>query len=143
MVEGMVPEGPDGRGHRNFVKMLISAVMSFSVDSGMVSFLIKSSIVFRYEPNYCPKRRGGCQGWAFGHWTIRTAELGSDKIASARLLVGQTPQKRSDKLGQSDSFGQLGSLSDNSALLGHSDSSDNSDKAEPSFPRIKLTRFDQ
>ena len=83
------------------------------------------------------------QGWAFGHWTIRTAELGSDKIASARLLVGQTPQKRSDKLGQSDNFGQLGSLSDSSALLGHSDSSDNSDKAEPSFPTMKLTRFIQ
>ena len=91
---------------------------------------------------YTQKKTGHCaeQGWAFGHWTIRTAELGSDKIASARLLVGQTPQKRSDKLGQSDNFGQLGSLSDSSALLRHSD---NSDRAEPSFPTMKLTRFIQ
>jgi hypothetical protein len=77
------------------------------------------------------------QGWAFGHWTFGQPISAPDKIASARLLVGQTPQKPSDKLGQSDSFGQLGSLSDSSALLGHSDSSDNSDKAEPSFPTMK------
>jgi hypothetical protein len=45
MVKVMVPEGPDGRGHRKFIKMLISAVMNFSVDSGMITFLIKSSHV--------------------------------------------------------------------------------------------------
>ena len=64
------------------------------------------------------------QGWAFGHWTFGQPSSAPDKIASARLLVGQTPEKRSDKLGQSDSsaffrtaepiFGQL----DNSARLG-------------------------
>lgn len=34
LLEEMVPEGPDGRGNRNFIKMLVSSVMSFSVDSG-------------------------------------------------------------------------------------------------------------
>ena len=60
-----------------------------------------------------------------------------------KLMSLKNAEKRSDKLGQSDNFGQLGSLSDSSALLGHSDSSDNSDKAEPSFPTMKLTRFIQ
>jgi hypothetical protein len=45
MVESTVPEGPDGRGHRNFIKMLVSAVMSFSVDSGKIRFFNKSSHV--------------------------------------------------------------------------------------------------
>ena len=34
MLEEMVPEGPDGRGHRNFIKVLVNGVMTFSVDSG-------------------------------------------------------------------------------------------------------------
>ena len=38
MVEELVPEGPDGRGHRNFIKMLVNAVMSFSVDSGKIFY---------------------------------------------------------------------------------------------------------
>ena len=44
LVEGMVPEGPDGRRHRNFIKMLVNAVMSFSVDSGMI-FSLKGGLI--------------------------------------------------------------------------------------------------
>jgi len=42
MVESTVPEGPDGRGHRNFIKMLVSAVMSFSVDSDTNQMIVRS-----------------------------------------------------------------------------------------------------
>jgi len=42
MVEGLVPEGPDGRGHRNFIKMLVNAVMSFSVDSDTNQMIVRS-----------------------------------------------------------------------------------------------------
>ena len=61
LVEGMVPEGPDGRRHRNFIKMLVNAVMSFSVDSGKNFFIERSINNFRLEPIDCPKPRGGCQ----------------------------------------------------------------------------------
>jgi len=61
----------------------------------------------------CQAARSLCKGSAFGHWTIGQPRLGSDKMVSARLSVGQTPKNRPDKLGQSDRFGQLGPFSDN------------------------------
>jgi hypothetical protein len=83
----------------------------------------------------------------FGHWTIGQPSSASDKIASARLLVEQIPLKRSDKLGRSDSFGQLGSLSDSSVFaltfgqlgqLGQSRAELPNDETHPVQP-IKMT----
>ncbi|CAG5105893.1 Oidioi.mRNA.OKI2018_I69.chr1.g2544.t3.cds [Oikopleura dioica] len=42
MLEEMVPEGPDGRGHRNFIKVLVNGVMTFSVDSDTNQLIVRS-----------------------------------------------------------------------------------------------------
>ena len=69
------------------------------------------------------------------------ARLGQNGLGSA---FGRTnPQKSS---GQARTIGQIRTtrpLFGHSARFGHSDSSDNSDKAEPSFPTMILTRFNQ
>ena len=58
------------------------------------------------------------QGCSFGHSDFRTIRLGSDKIASARLSVGQAPKYGSDTFRTIGQFGQLGSYFGHSARLG-------------------------
>ncbi|CBY15255.1 unnamed protein product [Oikopleura dioica] len=42
IVKRLVPEGPDGRVHPNFIKVLVNAVMSFAVDSHTNQIIVRS-----------------------------------------------------------------------------------------------------